>query len=275
VTNEEEQVYPYYRSPSSIRGEVFSHRMRGLDEEEVREYLDLLADQVQAADNERAEVRAENERLRVEMHRIKADLADRDANGEQANDQAVALFSQAQLVAEEMVEEVTRTTRERMMQARAQEREILQEALEAAEATRRQAEVELQHTMQQVQQQPSWDAPSWDHGRSAAPPPAAPPGSAAAELEHVRSFARIAQTQMQSIMDALAKQVDMLGHEPPAFEPPALPQPSFNGAPRPSSNGNGNGHHENGYDTNGSASASWRTWQIDVPGDRQDPWPSA
>jgi cell division initiation protein len=242
--------------------------MRGLDEEEVREYLDLLADQVQAADNERAEIRAENDRLRIEVSRIKSELADHDANGDQANEQAVALFSQAQLVAEEMVEEVTRTTRERMMQARAQEREILQEALESADATRRQAEAELAHTMQQVQRQPSWDP-----GR---PDKQAAPGSAAAELEHVRSFARIAQTQMQSIMDALAKQVEMLGNEPPGFDPPALVQQSFNGA----SHGNGNGHYEsprydNGHDTNGKAAAPWRTWQIDAPRDGQDPWASA
>ena len=58
MTNQDEQVYPYYRSPASIRGETFAHRMRGLDEEEVREYLDLLADQVQAADYEQLEHRS-------------------------------------------------------------------------------------------------------------------------------------------------------------------------------------------------------------------------
>jgi hypothetical protein len=81
---------------------------------------------------------------------------------------------------------------------------------------------------------------------------------------------------MQSIMDALAKQVDMLGHEPPAFDPPALVQHSFNGAAR--DNGHDNGHsngHSNGHGTNGSSSAQWRTWQIDAPGDQQDPWSSA
>jgi DivIVA domain-containing protein len=64
MTEQQERSFPYYRSPSTIRTEEFSHRMRGLDEAEVREFLDLLADQVQAGDLERNEMRTENERLR-------------------------------------------------------------------------------------------------------------------------------------------------------------------------------------------------------------------
>ena len=256
MTNQDEQVYPYYRSPASIRGETFAHRMRGLDEDEVREYLDLLADQVQAADHERAELRAENQSLMIEVQRVRAELAERPNGEDLANDQVVALFSQAQLVAEEMVEEVTRSTRERMMQARAQEREILQEALESAEATRRQAEAELRSAMPATFGR--------DNGRGDLMPAPAP-GSAGAELEHVRSFARIAQTQMQSIMDALAAQVERLGHEAPSIEPPTL-TPHF-GSSR-------SGNHGANHDGDGSTAAHWRTWQTDVSRDRQDPWAS-
>ena len=40
------------QSPASIRSEVFGHRLRGLDEEEVRDYLDLLAEQVERSNAE-------------------------------------------------------------------------------------------------------------------------------------------------------------------------------------------------------------------------------
>ncbi|MFP5254202.1 MAG: DivIVA domain-containing protein, partial [Actinomycetes bacterium] len=42
-SKEPAQVFPYYRSPHSIRNEVFSQRLRGLDADEVDEYLNLLA----------------------------------------------------------------------------------------------------------------------------------------------------------------------------------------------------------------------------------------
>ena len=42
--------------------------MRGLDEAVVRDYLHVLADQVQAADRERETIRPENENLRNESY---------------------------------------------------------------------------------------------------------------------------------------------------------------------------------------------------------------
>ena len=65
VTSEDERVSLYYRSPQDIHGESFTHRMRGLDENEVREYLDLLADQIEAVEWERTEMVHELERLRA------------------------------------------------------------------------------------------------------------------------------------------------------------------------------------------------------------------
>lgn len=150
------------KTPASIRDETFQRRMRGLDADEVYEYLDSLADQMQATERELTDARAENERLHTELRRVRAELDEYEQVGDRVNEQVVQLFSQAQLVAEEMVHDVSRDSRERIGQARAHEREIVEEAM---------------HTAGQ----------------------------------QVRSYARSAQAQMQSIMESFATNVDRLG----------------------------------------------------------------
>jgi DivIVA domain-containing protein len=242
VSHTYEQTYPYYRSPASIRAEDFSHRMRGLDEDEVREYLNLVADQVEAGDHERDELRAECARLRAEVQECRA-------NAERANEQSVAILSQAQLVAEEMVEEVGRESRERMTQARTNEREILQEALETAKAIRQEADAAVRTVLPEQQQgygaPPA--APASPFARNAPGGYGGSGSSAVAEVEQVRSFARAAQAQMQQIMDALAAQVARIG------------------------DGDGTSRGFQGQD--GISVAAWRSWQGDAArGDRPDPW---
>jgi DivIVA domain-containing protein len=184
---EQEPVSLYYRAPSSIRNESFSYRRRGLDEDEVREYLSLLADQVQAADRERADLRAEIDRLRVENGRLQAES---DGASDEISPQAVALFSQAQQVADQLVEEAVRHARDLMTSARNQQRDILQRAHEAAEeAVRKTGATQVA-------------APSTGYSK---PVP---------EIEYVRTFARVAQVQLRSVLDALAEQVDRLGEVP-------------------------------------------------------------
>jgi len=177
---------PHYQTPESIRDETFQRRMVGLDSDKVYGYLDLLADQVQATERELSAIRAENERLQAELQRVRPELqreraevqrvraelqrvqAELDAYeqiGDRVNEQVVQLFSQAQLVAEEMVQDVSRDARERIGQARAQERRIVAEAMDTAG-------------------------------------------------QHVRSYARTAQEQMQSIVDSFATEVDRLGSKP-------------------------------------------------------------
>ena len=151
-----------YRTPESIRDETFQRRMRGLDAEEVYEYLDLLSDQVQAMERELSESQAENERLQAEWQRVQGELDEYEQVGDRVNEQVVRLLSQAQLVAEEMVQDVSRDARERIGHARASERKIVEEAM----------------------------------------------GTAG---QQVRSYARAAQAQMQSIMDSFATEFDRLG----------------------------------------------------------------
>jgi DivIVA domain-containing protein len=162
MTNSDHRVPPPYQTPESIRDETFQRRMRGLDAGKVYGYLDLLADQVQATQAELGRTRAENERLHTELRRVQAELDEYEQVGERVNDQVVQLFSQAQLIAEEMVEDVSRDARERIGQARAHERKVVEEAMNTAG-------------------------------------------------EQVRSYARTAQAEMQSIMESFATEVDRLG----------------------------------------------------------------
>jgi len=165
MTNSDHRVSHHYQTPASIRDETFQRRMRGLDADKVYEYLDLLADQAQATQRELSETRAENERLHTELRRVQAELDEYEQVGDRVNEQVVQLFSQAQLVAEEMAEDVSRDARQRIGQARAHEREIVEEAMNTAG-------------------------------------------------QQVRSYARTAQAQMQSIMESFATEVDRVGSSP-------------------------------------------------------------
>jgi DivIVA domain-containing protein len=121
-----------YQTPDAIRDETFQRRMRGLDADEVYEYLDLLADQVEATERDVNETRAEIERLQAQLQRVQAELDEYEHVGDRVNEQVVQLLSQAQLVAEEMVQDVSRDARERIGQARAHERRIVEEAMDTA-----------------------------------------------------------------------------------------------------------------------------------------------
>jgi DivIVA domain-containing protein len=132
MTNSDHRVSPAFQTPSSIRDETFNRRMIGLDADKVYEYLDLLADQAEATQRALSESRAENERLETELQRVHAELDEYVQVRERVNDQVVEMLSQAQLVAEEMVEDVSRDARERIGQARAHERQIVEAAVDTA-----------------------------------------------------------------------------------------------------------------------------------------------
>ena len=139
MTTTDHTASPHFQSPEAIRDQAFYRRVRGLDADQVYEYLDLLADQVRATERELGELREENDQLqddlqraREEARRARADLDEQEQAGERVNDQVVQLFSQAQLVAEQMVEDVSRDARERISHARAHERKIVEEAMSTA-----------------------------------------------------------------------------------------------------------------------------------------------
>ncbi|MEU8221296.1 DivIVA domain-containing protein [Kribbella sp. NPDC048915] len=130
---------PHYHTPDAIRSETFERRWRGLDPGQVYEYLDGVAEQVHAHARELNDSRAENQRLqielqrtRTELQRVQAQVDEYEQAGDRVNEQIVELFSQAQLVAEQMVQDVSKDARERIGQARAHERRIVEEAMDSA-----------------------------------------------------------------------------------------------------------------------------------------------
>jgi DivIVA domain-containing protein len=189
----QEQNLTNHESPASIRSEVFAHRMRGLDEAEVREYLDVLADQVEACDAERAAQRSEIEQLRSENRRLQNEM---EESSTEISPQAVALFSQAQQVADQLVEEAVTHARDLMMSARHQQRDIIQRAHDAAEqVARRTGAHDLVTGARRATVEQGYTTP-------------------VPEIEYVRTFARVAQVQLRSVLDALNDQVDRLSDVP-------------------------------------------------------------
>lgn len=150
MTNNDHRVSPDFKTPASIRDETFQRRLIGLDADSVYEYLDLLAGQVQATERELDETREESQRLQTELHRVQAELDEHEQASERVNDQMVQLFSQAQLVAESMVEEVSQDARERIGQAREHERKIVEEAMSTAGQHVRSYALTAQAQMQSV-----------------------------------------------------------------------------------------------------------------------------
>jgi cell division initiation protein len=220
VTQQPQHDFPYYRSPAAIRGEDFSHRVRGLDEDEVREYLDLLADQVEASERERTTLHAEVERLRGELQSLRASRP--DPAPDEISPQAVILFSQAQQVADQLVEEAVLHARDLMTSARHQQREIMEQAHRAAEAAAREA----------------GQASGRNFVTSAVATAATDYSTPVPEIEYVRTFARVAQVQLRSVLETLSEEVEKLGQVPRLDRESRLQWLTEEGMPRPGGQGN-------------------------------------
>ncbi|MCU1474263.1 hypothetical protein [Amnibacterium sp.] len=138
-----------------------------------------------------AEVRAATTSTRQELAALRAENARlRGGSGadfeEETTAGAVALLTQAQLIADKAISDAEQYARDLVLTARNQYREILERAeTSASEAT----------TAIGAQQQP---------------------GATVPEIEYVRTYAHVAQIQLRSVLDALTEQVDRLG---------SLPQP--------------------------------------------------
>jgi cell division initiation protein len=177
-------------SAESVRGARFSSRRRGLDEDEVRLFLNKVASDIQAANNDRAALRAELHQLRAELDRVRGQAADEGQTRMEVSVHAVGLLSQAQQTADSCVAEAEQYARDLVLTARNQYQEILVKAQQAAANSMR----ELSALESGVDQ---------EHGVSLA------------EIEYVRTYARVAQVQLRSVLDALTQEVDKLGQIAP------------------------------------------------------------
>lgn len=131
MTSQDQHVFPYYRSPQAIRNETFTHRMRGLDESEVRDYLDLLADQIEAVEWERTQMVAELERLRAgDKQRGEHPQVAPGRVPEPAHEgvQAAAVLGHAQEVADQLLHDASRRAQEIIAAAQRQGHEVVRQA---------------------------------------------------------------------------------------------------------------------------------------------------
>ena len=160
----------------------------GYDRAEVDAFLQQLSvtvSEVRAAldsgRQEMASLRAENARLRAATG---ADLEQEIAAG------AVGLLSQAQLIADRAVADAEQYARDMVLAARDQYREVLERAERSA-------------------------------GHLATALATTPEGPSLPEIEYVRTYAKVAQIQLRSVLDALTEQVDRLGSLPQHDAEPA------------------------------------------------------
>lgn len=178
-------------SPEAVRSARFSTRRRGYDEDEVRLLLGKLANDIQAADAERASMRADLHGARAEIDRLRQENPGQPGQAQmELSVHAVGLLSQAQQTADSCVAEAEQYARELIEAARSQYHDILQRAQEAAANSVR--DISSVNTA----------GSAGVHGDYSASVP---------EIEYVRTYARVAQVQLRSVLDALTQEVDKLG----------------------------------------------------------------
>lgn len=171
--------------PDTRSAEFTNTRDGAYDRLEVDRFLGQLSqaiDDVRAATTstgqELAALRAENAKLR-------------DGSGpdfeEEITAGAMGLLTQAQLIADKAIADAEQYARDLVLTARNQYREILERAETSASQTT--ASIPVQQSGQMVP-----------------------------EIEYVRTYAKVAQVQLRSVLDALTEQVDRLGSLPQAPE---------------------------------------------------------
>lgn len=175
--------------PDEVRRRDFTVRFRGFDPNEVRGFLNAVADDLARLHEQLTGLTQDNTRLRQENGQLTEDLAQVRTELQQTQyepqehvtDQAVLLLSQAQALADQLIDEGMQSARDLMQAARSHQREIIDPgSLEAVAAAA-------------VGDKPRTDA------------------SANPEIDDVRMFAKVAQVQFKAVLDALNEQVNRLG----------------------------------------------------------------
>lgn len=171
-------------SADAIRATRFESRRRGFDPDDVLMFLNQVANDIQAADAERASLRAQLHSVRAELDELRQGAQQSEQGQEQVeiSVHAVDLLSQAQQIADSCVAEAEQYARDLVDAARSQYRDILHRAQQAAsDSVRTLADVQMER------------------------------GVSIPEIEYVRTYARVAQVQLRSVLDALTHEVDKLG----------------------------------------------------------------
>lgn len=170
-------------SAAVLRSARFDQARNGYNRDQVHALLALAADRVEAGERERADLREEVARLRADNEKLRQGGDDGDESRMEVSLRAVELLSRAQQSADNAVAEAEAYARDLVATAREQYRDILQRA----QATAAQTSREL---------------------------PSAERGDAIPEVEYVRTYARVAQVQLRSVLEALTAEVDKLDRLP-------------------------------------------------------------
>lgn len=185
-------------TPETIRTVQFPRAAlgrRGYQEEEVRRFLGRIAEDIGAANAEKAHLRAEVDRLRNWYRNAGVNVDGRvESRGGPAvpNAQAIALMSQAQQAADLQVAQAEDYARRLLAEARQQYETILREAQRRAHMAAEQATVEYRN--------------------------GAPRDEDRVDLERriawLRTFAQVTQIQLRSTLEALTRELDKLDELP-------------------------------------------------------------
>jgi cell division initiation protein len=180
--------------PDEVRRKDFTVRFRGLDANEVRGFLNALADDLTHLHEQITTLTEDNGRLRVELEHVQGELEQVQGELQQVQvnpqelvtDQAVLLLNQAQQLADALIDEGMQSARDLLIAARHQQRDIVDPGHEG-------------------------DHAALVDGFSTADHVVRPNGSASSDVEDVRMFAKVAQAQFRAVLDALDEQVNRLG----------------------------------------------------------------
>jgi DivIVA domain-containing protein len=180
--------------PDEIRRKNFTVRFRGFDSNEVRGFLNAVADDLARLSEQVTTLAGENGRLgrelqhtQDELQYAEGELKEARANPvDQVTDQAVLLLDQAQQLADALIDEGMQSARDLLIAARHQQRDIIEPDHQADNAAVSEAMSTANHVL-----------------RHNAP--------ASSDVEDVRMFAKVAQVQFRAVLDALDEQVSRLG----------------------------------------------------------------
>jgi DivIVA domain-containing protein len=204
---------PTTLSPDRVRTWNFSRTplgRRGYSEDEVRLFLARLAEELAAADAEKAALRTEVQRLR-NYYRQRGEDVDGTAGraggtGGAAPDDsgptlaAINLMSQAQQAADAQVAQAEEYSRRLVQQAREQYEDILRHAAEqATEAAEQAGAAYLDNPDTEGLEGPERELLE-------------------RRIAWLRTFAEVTQVQLRSVLEALTREVDKLGDLPRASE---------------------------------------------------------
>ncbi|MEU8354694.1 DivIVA domain-containing protein [Nonomuraea sp. NPDC048882] len=188
-------------TPDRVRNKDFSRTKlghRGYSEDEVRAFLYRVADDIATGDMEKADLRAEVERLKNWYKERGTDVD--NSGAKKLNVDAVNLLSRAQQTADAQIAEAEDYARRLVGQARHQYEQILHEAQQRAEEAGNQAV----NVYRSSGAQQSADAEELER-----------------RIAYLRTFAEVTQVQLRAVLEGLTNEVNKLGKLPDTGRPAA------------------------------------------------------